>query len=143
MKVDSVILSPTCVLCAVPSAHIEIVAPEGYPHESQSWSRKQIKIYEEHRDLQSYYLLYEGPGGGNGMIGDPISLERVELLTSAFSKPYDEAEMKEQLYDMAGYCVPCQEFYCRGHWNPTTTGGGTCPEGHWKSLDPHWSPESF
>lgn len=77
------------------------------------------------------------------MIGDAISPERAELLKNAFSEPYNKNEIRVLFYDMAGYCVSCHDFYCSQHWNATSTGGGTCPEGHWKSLDPLWSPEPF
>ena len=141
MKVDSVLHHPKCKTCAKPSAHIEVVAPHGYPQESEQWTKDLIQTYKKYRDFTSYYLMYSGPGGSNGMIGDAISIERVALLKQAFSEPYNPKEIKAQFFDMAGYCVPCQDFYCADHWNVTATGDGTCPEGHDKTLDPHWSPE--
>lgn len=44
------------------------------------------------------------------------------------------------LYDDLGFCGDCKVPYCDTHWNVSTSGYGRCPEGHGKSLDPHWSP---
>lgn len=142
LNIDSVLLSPTCRECGSEGAHIEIVAPSGYPESANEWRKSELASYEQYRDFSSHYLLYSGPGGSNGLIGDTITEERVALLKSAFTKPFDKAKIKAQFYDMAGYCIPCESFYCTTHWNSTSTGGGTCPQGHTKSLDPHWSPES-
>jgi hypothetical protein len=42
-----------------------------------------------------------------------------------------------------GACVwtRCDAPYCYQHRNISSSGLGTCPSGHDKSLDPHWSPE--
>jgi hypothetical protein len=47
------------------------------------------------------------------------------------------------LYDNAGVCLPCGRPYCREHWSITASGFGTCPQGHGKSLDMHWSPDDW
>lgn len=44
------------------------------------------------------------------------------------------------LYDDIGFCDECKVPYCDIHWSVSATGYGTCPKGHGKSLDPHWSP---
>ena len=111
-------LSPRCALCGRLAAEIEISEVSG-----------------------SWRLRYSGPGGSNGS-GDKISAERVQAIQAAFSEPYDNEKIKAAgFYDSAGFCVTCGKFYCSTHWNISSTGGGRCPEGHFKSLDPHWSPE--
>jgi hypothetical protein len=58
------------------------------------------------------------------------------------SEPYSLKKFRAaDLYDGAGYCGDCSKIYCTTHWNVTSTGGGFCSEGHFKSLDPHWSPD--
>jgi hypothetical protein len=47
-----------------------------------------------------------------------------------------------EFHDGAGYCSDCEVPYCYDHWHRGITGYGTCPRGHGKSLDPHWSPDS-
>ena len=109
---------PKCAVCGTPSAHIDLTAKDGRPH-----------------------LKYSSLGGENGS-GDEITAERAQAIITAFTPPYDPATVRTaDFYDDAGYCLECQTFYCSKHWNITPTGGGTCPEGHFKSLDPHWSPE--
>lgn len=86
-------------------------------------------------------MTYSGPGGSNGS-GDSISAERAQAIITAFTLPYDPNEIRAaDFYDDAGYCLECRKFYCPTHWNVTPTGGGWCPAGHFKSLDPHWSPD--
>jgi hypothetical protein len=89
----------------------------------------------------SWLLKYSGPGGSNGS-GDRISSETAEAIRSAFTPPYELTKIKAAgFYDDAGFCATCGKFYCPTHWNVSSTGGGRCPAGHFKSLDPHWSPE--
>jgi hypothetical protein len=76
------------------------------------------------------------------MFGDPISKEKAEIIIAAFSEPFKKSKIKTaEFYDDAGFCSECEQFYCCRHWNLSSTGGGKCPNGHFKSLDPHWSPE--
>ena len=111
-------LSPGCALCTHLAAEIEISGEPG-----------------------SQRLKYRGPGGSNGS-GDRISAERVDAIRAAFTPPYEPVKIKAAgFYDEAGFCSACSKFYCSTHWNISSTGGGTCPAGHFKSLDPHWSPE--
>lgn len=86
-------------------------------------------------------LRYEGAGGGNGK-GDPISAERAQAILDALRSPYELARIQAAgFYDDFGYCTLCEKFYCPTHWQVSSTGGGTCPAGHFKSLDPHWHPD--
>jgi hypothetical protein len=113
---------PRCAVCNSPPATIEISHKNGRPH-----------------------LTYTGPGGSNDTgsgPGDPITAERARAIITAFTPPYDPEKIRTaDFYDDAGYCLTCHTFYCPEHWNISSTGGGTCPRGHFKSLDPHWSPE--
>jgi hypothetical protein len=109
---------PRCAICNSPTATIEISQKNGRPH-----------------------LKYEGPGGSSGS-GNPITAERAQAIITAFTPPYEPEKIRTaDFYDDAGYCLTCQAFYCTNQWNISSTGGGTCPQGHFKSLDPHWSPE--
>jgi hypothetical protein len=89
-----------------------------------------------------WHLRYEGTAGcGNGS-GDPISAERAQAILDAFSPPYEAAKIRAaDFYDDFGFCTSCAKFYCPTHWRVSSTGGGTCPAGHFKSLDPHWHPD--
>jgi len=87
-------------------------------------------------------LIYNGIVAGTGPGGTPISSGRTRAIASAFTPPYEAATIRAaDFYDDAGFCASCGVFYCFTHWNPSTTGGGRCPHGHFKSLDPHWSPD--
>jgi len=89
-----------------------------------------------------WHLRFQGVAGhGNGQ-GDDISGEKARAILGALSPPYELAKIRAAgFYDDFGYCTPCEKFYCSTHWQVSTTGGGTCPEGHFKSLDPHWHPD--
>lgn len=111
-------LSPHCAACGRTAATLELSEDSG-----------------------GWLLRYSGPGGSNGG-GDCIPAERAAAIRKAFTPPYAAATIKAAgFYDDAGFCVPCGKFYCPRHWNISSTGGGRCPEGHFKSLDPHWSPD--
>jgi hypothetical protein len=87
-------------------------------------------------------LIYEGIMAGTGPSGIPISSSRVLAIEVAFKTPYQTAKIRAAgFFDDAGFCGECEAFYCFTHWNPSTTGGGWCPNGHLKILDPHWSPK--
>lgn len=93
------------------------------------------------RKWLSYHLRYAGPGGSNGS-GDPIDKETAARIIKMFSAPVDGEAIDKEFYDGAGLCKSCAAFYCPKHWSISSTGFGTCPQGHGKSLDPHWSPDS-
>ncbi|AEA45214.1 hypothetical protein Fluta_3241 [Fluviicola taffensis DSM 16823] len=142
VDIKSINLSQECSVCDSLAAKILIVEPNGYPNEAVKWSLDDLSDYEKYRNFDSNYLIYSGPGGSNGNIGDAIDEERKTKLINAFTAPFNEVNIREQFYDMAGYCVECQNFYCSKHWNTSSQGYGKCPQGHGKSLDPHWSPNS-
>ena len=111
LKARAFLLEPICNVCGRPATHVEL------RQEGDGWR-----------------FIYKGIGGGND--------DAAALLTAAFADPPHFDLMREaDLYDNAGFCEECGLAYCYTHWNTTTTGYGTCPEGHGKSLDPHWSPD--
>ena len=97
-----------------------------------------IRLSEENG---KWRLVYSGPGGSNGR-GDEVSAERAGAIAAGFAPPYLGEKIRAAgFHDDAGYCRECGAFYCWTHWNVSGTGGGRCPNGHFKSLDPHWSPD--
>ena len=111
-------LDPPCHVCERPATHVEI------RHETGGWR-----------------FIYQGIEAGNGN-GRIVPEDEAGLLTAAFADPPNfDLMRKAQLFDDAGYCDECGVAYCYTHWSPTTTGWGTCPCGHGKGLDPHWSPD--
>ena len=110
--------SPRCAICGRPAATIELTEKAG-----------------------TWILRYNGPGGSNGG-GDRISGGRADAIRAAFTPPYDAAKIRAAgFHDVAGLCDECGTFYCPVHWSLSSTGAGCCPNGHRKSLDPHWSPD--
>ena len=109
---------PRCALCARPAAEIQLSETSG-----------------------GWLLIYSGPGGSSGS-GIAISAEKANAIRAAFEPPCELRKIKAaKFYDDAGFCADCEKFYCPTHWNISPTGCGKCPAGHFKSLDPHWSPE--
>ncbi|OAI47657.1 hypothetical protein AYO44_09165 [Planctomycetaceae bacterium SCGC AG-212-F19] len=132
---------PECVICGRPSATIEVVPPHTLPAEWLVWEEARRQAFAKYREAESHQLLYDGPGGSNGWVGDAIDQERAERIVSAFSAPDAEVIRAAGFYDGAGFCAGCGVFYCPNHWSISATGFGTCPRGHGKSVDPHWHPE--
>jgi hypothetical protein len=133
---------PKCVICEQPSATIEIVPPHTPPVEWAAWEEARQQVFTKYRDPASHQFLYNGPGGSNGWVGNPIDSARADRITAAFSAaPTAEAIKAAGFYDGAGFCASCAAFYCAEHWSISATGFGTCPRGHGKSLDPHLYPE--
>jgi hypothetical protein len=89
-----------------------------------------------------YFLKYSGPGGSSGIQGNKISQESASSIIDMLKEePIDNVKLKNQFYDRAGLCPECKLFYCPKCWNISSSGFGTCPNGHGVSLDPHWSPD--
>ena len=94
-------------------------------------------------DSGKWYLIYHGTDSESGR-GNDITTDESNAIIAGFMEPYiGEMIGAAGFYDDGGFCLKCCKFYCPTHWNISTTGGGVCPEGHFKSLDPHWSPDSF
>jgi hypothetical protein len=107
---------------------------------SECGARTATVFLAEYTD--GWRLAFQGIAGGNPPGGDPISGERAQAIRDALSPPYEPAKIRAaDFYDDFGYCISCEKFYCATHWQVSTTGGGTCPAGHFKSLDPHWHPD--
>ena len=99
-----------------------------------------IKLFREKRGV---CFQYKGICAGNGS-GDLISEARAGAIRTAFTAPYTAERIQlADLYDDGGFCSECTAFYCYDHWHVSTTGGGRCPNAHFKSLDPHWSPDEI
>ena len=97
-----------------------------------------IQLFKE---MGKWQLVYDGPGGSNGF-GDEIEHERARATIAGFTKPYTVQGIRAaDFFDDGGFCLKCSQFYCETHWGISTTGGGRCPKGHFKGLDPHWSPD--
>jgi hypothetical protein len=136
------LFQPGCAICGRPSATIEVVPPHALPAEWATWDEARREAFAKYRVAESRQLLYAGPGGSNGWVGDAIDQEQAERIIAAFSAATSaEAIQAAGFYDGAGFCAGCGCFYCPGHWSVSATGFGKCPRGHGKSLDPHWRPE--
>lgn len=112
-------LSPPCSECGVRASTVELA---------------------EYAD--GWRLNFVGTANAGNSGHDPISEEEAQAIRDALSLPYESAKIRAAgFYDDFGYCIPCEKFYCHTHWQVSTRGGGTCPAGHFKSLDPHWHPD--
>ncbi len=135
------VFRPKCKVCGHHCASIEVIAPYEHPMEWASWDQRRQSLFRKHRASASHYLLYEGPVGGNGWVGDAITEARATLIIAAFAAtPTPDKMQSTGICDGAGFCAECGEFYCPKHWSISETGYGVCPNGHGKSLDPHWHP---
>lgn len=120
VAIQRVPLSPPCAVCGGPAAHVELV-----------------------EDAEGWLLVFVGTAGnGTPPGGDRITAEKARALQDALTPPYEPATIRAAGFsDDFGYCSACESFYCATHWQVSPRGGGTCPEGHFKSLDPHWHPD--
>src|SRR5258707_461596 len=132
-----------CATCGSPSARIELVAPGGLPAEWERWSDEEKNSFHQYRNRDGWWLLFDGIAAGSGG-GGAITADDAARIVEAFTMPrtYDRVHTAG-LYDDAGFCGTCGVPYCYRPWHVTRSGYGYCPEGHGKSLDPHWSPEDF
>jgi hypothetical protein len=135
-----VMVSPPCAACGTPSARIELVAPGTLPAQWDQWpSTVQASITRDRQPGQ-WHLLVTGPAAGNGY-GDFIDAARAGQIAVAFQPPLRFAQVHQAgFYDDAGFCPDCDAPYCHRHWHVSETGYGSCPHGHGKNLNPHWSP---
>jgi len=118
---------------------VEIVAPGQVPAEWELWKAGRRQAFGERRDPGRWCLLFEGVAAGNGWAGDAIEAVRAELIGVAVEEPYKYAQVHAAgFYDDAGFCERCDAVYRYRHWRVSETGYGHCPQGHGKSLDPHW-----
>ena len=134
------IFRPACAKCRKTTATIEVIAPHELPAEWSLWEEARREAFTKYRATDSYCLLYEGVESGTGWVGVAIGSGSAENIVKAFSGTPSAELIGSEFYDGAGLCSECGKFYCGHHWSVSTTGYGTCPVGHGKSLDPHWHP---
>ena len=135
------LFEPTCSYCGRRATRLEIFPPGTVPSEWDEWNDELRQQFEEWREGDGYIMRYEGIEAGDGDFGTPATEEEVLEIISALSPDFDADVIRSHFYDSLGYCHECRTFYCRIHWKVSSTAGGRCPKGHFKSLDPHWSPE--
>jgi hypothetical protein len=105
------------------------------------WPPKDRRRFVESRAPGTWRFLFRGVVGGNGS-GDDVGPEEAAQLAQAFSPPLTYEKVRQAgLYDDAGFCAECEQPYCHAHWKVSAGGYGHCPQGHGRSLDPHWSPD--
>lgn len=127
----------------LPSARVELIAPGNLPAEWEHWGQDARGAFRRYREPARWWLLFDGVAAGNGA-GDAISADQAARIAEAFGVPYRYDRVHAAgFYDDAGFCGRCGVPYCFRHWQVTRSGCGYCPEGHGRSLDPHWSPEDL
>jgi hypothetical protein len=141
-KTYSLLFAPPCQVCGKHAVRLEIVPPGGLPQEWDNWKPADRQIYSKHRNATKYVHILEGVECGNGL-GNPISEQEARDIVGMLSPKFDLEAVHRRFYDDLGYCAECREFYCSTHWSPSRGGYSHCPNGHGKSLDPHWSPEDY
>jgi hypothetical protein len=120
---------------------VELIAPGQLPAQWARWDKRARESFRRWRDPVQWWLLFQGVDAGNGG-GDAITAERADQIAAAFTLPYSYTQVHAAgFYDDAGFCGSCDAPYCRRHWRVSGSGYGSCPRGHGKSLDPHWSPD--
>jgi hypothetical protein len=138
---SAMVAEPRCSACGAAATRIELVAPGQPPAQWNEWSQQHRETYERYRDPAQWYLLVRGVVAHNGWVGSPIDAGRAQDIAAAFRSPYSYAQVHTAgFYDDAGFCEQCAAAFCSRHWNVSASGYGHCPQGHGKSLDPHWSP---
>lgn len=138
----SVVAQPLCAECSKTATLVELVPPGRLPHDFRTWPENLRALYEQHYGRNTnWHLIVEGVDAGNG-IGDDIDEAEAARIARAFAEPYTFAKVHTAgLWDDAGFCEKCDAAYCYAHWHNDKVGQFRCPHGHWKSLDPHWSPD--
>jgi hypothetical protein len=111
--------SPTCCICGRISAVVKLL-----------------------RAADEIRFIYGGLSGSNGA-GSLITKQEAITIQTAYAPPVTAQKLKAigHLPGSDGFCTQCSLFYCSAHWKISSTGGGRCPEGHFETLDPHWSPD--
>ncbi len=139
-KPYSLLFAPPCQVCGKPAVRVEIVPPGELPQEWDHWKPAHRQSFSKYRDATKYVLIFKGVERGNGL-GNPISEQEAREIVGMLSPKLDLEAVHRHFYDDLGYCAECAAFYCSTHWSSSRGGYGHCPNGHGKSLDPHWSPE--
>lgn len=127
-----------CAVCQNPATVVQLAPPGMMPPDFDTWDRDRQDLHRRYHDSDKWQFIYKGIEAGNGC--DDIVADRAAMLAAAFEEPLTYEKVKTSgLYDDAGFCSQCRKPYCFTHWN-AGDGSGTCPQGHWRSLDPHWHP---
>ncbi len=100
-------------------------------------------------NASAWWWRYQGIVAGTGR-GETVDAERAAIIRGVLNR-YPNPTVLEPLglQDDAGFCmgVECSPYpsypiaYCSTHWNLVESAHGTCPKGHEKTFDPHWSHE--
>jgi hypothetical protein len=139
----SVECEPECAICGAPTARLELLAPGEWQTQWDWWSSAIGDTPTEHQPDRSWWLIFQGVDAGNGH-GNPMTADEGERLAAIFSAPITfETVRAAGFYDDLGFCEDCGVPYCATHWSVSRGGYGHCPQGHGKSLDPHWSPSDY
>ena len=133
---------PLRAKCGRGATFVELVPPGQLPHDFQTWPEDRRLAYTKRFGISGkWHFIFQGIEGGNGL-GDDIDAEQAARIAQAFAEPYTFAKVHSAgLFDDAGFCEKCDVPYCYSHWHDDNVGQFRCPRGHWKSLDPHWSPD--
>ena len=134
------IATPLCAVCGSQTSYVELVPPGDYPASWETWGDQLQGSYTNYHRPDRWRFLFRGIEAGNG-IGDDISAHEAARLSLAFEQPLEFDRVHAAgLYDDAGFCASCRVAFCRRHWS-VGDGAGQCPQGHFRSLDPHWYPD--
>ncbi len=130
---------PTCAVCGKSDSVVELIAPGQRPDGWDTWSSDAQDAYSTRFDPGSWHFISRGIVRNSGS-GLDISATKAAVIRHAFHEPLlFEAVHGAGLYDDAGFCAECKVPYCKTHWDPDDGSWGTCPHGHCRSFDPHWS----
>jgi len=138
-----IVAATPCAVCGTPYQRIELIAPGGLPSQWNDWDpSRQDMFLRLYRQPDRWHLLIDRPDDNDYDLGQPIDAAWAGQIMAAFEPPlsYDRVHTAG-FYDDAGFCDRCDAPYCHRHWNVSSSGLGTCPGGHDKSLDPHRRPE--
>jgi hypothetical protein len=137
---EAMVVTPACAACGQPATRIELVPPGQLPAEWERWPDTARDSALRHRDPGQWYLILDGVAAGNGS-GSEIGAGEAGRIAQAFRLPLSCDRVRTAgFYDDAGFCDECEVPYYYRHWHVSQTGYGTCPRGHGRSLDQHWSP---
>jgi len=136
----SLLFAPPCSVCGKRAVLIEIIPPGELPHDWDEWSPGLQEAFLEGSRRGKYTYRFRGVMGGNGL-GDLVSESKARHIMKPLVPVFRFDEVHRRYFDDLGYCEKCGAFYCYTHWSPSSSGGGVCPKGHGKLLDPLWSWE--
>ena len=135
---------PKCSVCDETCSRIEIIPSGKLPVEWNKWDEDERRLFNGARQRHAkdgYTLIRDGIETSNGTTGDPIDEGEALAIVAALTEPYQKEKLAASgLHPDDGLCTDCGKFYCYNHWGRPQIGYGRCPNGHGRSLDPHWHP---